>query len=152
LILQFAVGREPFKEQLIAGSLIDAELVFFESAYPLRALVKSRGETVSLTKPRTAYANVNQAIGSYAQALLQNPWLELFPALLSPITLMQAESRWFLRDTEGKGLPLSARFQQIGHLLAITGGHPFAIFGEWNGDALLPLGIWAEGKFIGLGQ
>jgi hypothetical protein len=152
LILQVAFGREPFKEQLIASSLVDAELVFFESAYPLRALVKSRGETVSLAIPQTAYANMNQVMEAYAQSLLQNPWLELFPALLSPVTLMQAESRWFLHDTEDKDLPLSARFQRIGHLLAITGGHPFAIFGEWNGDALLPLSIWTDGKFINLSQ
>lgn len=152
LILQFAFGRESFKEQLIAGSLVDAELVFFESAYPLRALLKSRGETINLAIPQTAYTNMIQVTEAYAKALSQNPWLELFPALLSAVTLIQAESRWFLRDTEGKGLPLSARFQQIGHLLAITGGHPLAIFGEWNGDALLPLGVWAEGKFISLSQ
>ncbi len=152
LILQFTYGREAFKESFIAGSLVEAELVFFESAYPLRALVKSRGETVRLAAPQTGYATMNQVIEVYAQALLQNPWLELFPVLLSSVTLRQAESRWFLCDDEEKGLLLSSRFQQIGHLLAIIGGHPFAAFGEWNGDALLPLGIWAEGRFINLSQ
>ena len=42
LILNFAHGSQPLDTSLVPGSCINAELVFFESAYPLRAIVKSQ--------------------------------------------------------------------------------------------------------------
>ena len=46
LILQYAHASQLLDASLIIGSVIEAELVFFASAYPLRALVKERGAIV----------------------------------------------------------------------------------------------------------
>ena len=34
-------------------------------------------------------------------------------------------------------------------LLALSGGYPLTVFGEWDGEAFLPLGAWVEGRFVG---
>ena len=58
--------------------------------------------------------------------------------------------RTAVRDREGRSLPLSPRFGQGWLLSALTGGYPFALFGEWNGESLQPLSLWAEGCFYGV--
>jgi hypothetical protein len=47
-------------------------------------------------------------------------------------------------------LPISTRFEQNWNLLALSGGQPMTVFGEWDGETLLPLGAMAEKKFVGL--
>src|SRR5262249_58304095 len=42
LILQFAIAGAGFGERLLPDSLIDADLAFWPSAWPLRALIKDR--------------------------------------------------------------------------------------------------------------
>ncbi len=42
LVLSFAAGNQPLDVSLVPGTGIDAELVFFPSSWPLRALVKER--------------------------------------------------------------------------------------------------------------
>ena len=36
--------------------------------------------------------------------------------------------------------------------MALSGGHPLHLFGEWDGDSLTPLAAWAEGRFYHLGM
>ena len=56
-----------------------------------------------------------------------------------------AAERFQVIDTAGRGLTLagSAHWK----LFASSGGQPVDLFGEWDGRALLPLGILAEGTF-----
>jgi hypothetical protein len=35
-------------------------------------------------------------------------------------------------------------------LIALSGGHPLTMFGEWNGQTLLPIAAWAEGRYVQL--
>jgi hypothetical protein len=56
-----------------------------------------------------------------------------------------------VRDADGYVLPLRPGFEQGWRLLALSGGHPLAAFGEWDGDHFLPLSAWAEGRFVSLG-
>jgi hypothetical protein len=35
-------------------------------------------------------------------------------------------------------------------LLALSGGYPITIFGEWNGRSLLPISAWADGRHVEL--
>jgi hypothetical protein len=54
---------------------------------------------------------------------------------------------WVLHDSAGNVLPLVPRFEAGWELLALSGGTPLALFGEWDGEALLPLSVWAEKRF-----
>ena len=78
---------------------------------------------------------------------MKNPWLERFPLTLQQVIPLHQEGKWFIRDRDANLLPISSRFERGWTLLALSGGHPVTIFGEWNGNDFYPLSIWAGEKF-----
>ncbi|TYQ26276.1 SWIM zinc finger domain-containing protein [Pseudanabaena sp. UWO310] len=149
LCLQFAHGMQPFEHNFMLGSYLEAALVFFESNYPLRAVIKTRkNSNLSLSMEEVVgQETIDIAIANYSHALVKNPWLERFPLSLQQVIPIHNEGKWFIRDRQARLLPISSRFENGWILLALSGGHPTTIFGEWNGEVFLPLSIWAEGKF-----
>jgi hypothetical protein len=77
--------------------------------------------------------------------LAAQPWQFSFGCVLHDVTLTIDGERWFVRDAKGDALPLSGRDHW--KLLAITGGHPFDMLGEWVGDVLHPLSIRFQSEF-----
>lgn len=152
LLLDFAHGEQSFEQLLLPGACLEAELVFYPSAYPLRALIKTRQESVSLSKSPPGFAGIGDAIAAYSQALAACPWLDQFPLLLQAVTPLRQGERWLVQDAQGTVLPLSDRTDPLQNwqLLALSGGHPLTLFGEWDGQSLLPLSVWAEEAFYGL--
>jgi hypothetical protein len=153
LLLEFTHGRQPFEQTLVPGTCLDAELVFYPSAYPLRALIKTRREAAFLSKMPPGYADITEAIAAYSKAFVACPWIEQFPLLLQAVVPIREGDRYRVRDTQGAVLPLVANLdpRQGWQLLALSGGHPLALFGEWDGTELLPLSVWMEDCFYELG-
>ena len=149
MILHFAHASQPLDVSWVIGSAVEAELIFFPGAAPLRALVKARFETTSGT-PKT-FAPIAAAIENYATALAANPWLERFPlALQNVIPVRMNEAQWIVCDEANHVLPLTPNFSKPWELLALSGGHPVQLFSEWNGENLLPLSVWVKGKIVRL--
>lgn len=153
LILNFAYGSQPLDTSLIPGSSIDAELVFFESAYPLRSLVKIHYDAAGRVDIMPGYSSIRDMMQAYAKALARNPWIEQFPVALQaviPVFNDDGSCRG-VRDTDGYMLStIGISYQQKWQLLALSGGHAIGIFGEWNGDRFLPLSVYAENVFLRL--
>ncbi|RRR75192.1 MAG: SWIM zinc finger family protein [Candidatus Viridilinea halotolerans] len=138
LLIEFSAGGQPLDQSLIAGSTLDAELVFYPSAAPLRALVRMRHATPTPT-PMLPGMSLYAALGNYAAALAANPWLERYPLLVGPCQLGHADAAWHLHDAEGRTLPLPPRYTEGWALAAQTGGQPCTFAGVWNGEWLVPL-------------
>lgn len=147
LILHFAVNGRPLDSSLVVGANLEAELVFYPSAYPLRALIKQRFATQSLTH-FVAAPTIDSALADYAAALAFYPWLDRFPMTLQAIVPFFEADRCWVSDGEQNALPLSTSFSATWKLLALSGGEPISIFGEWNGDCLLPLSALVEQKVV----
>jgi hypothetical protein len=148
LMLAFAAAGQPLDRSLVPGTALDAELVFYPSAYPLRALLKQRFASPGSLDRFPGYADIRAATSAYSAALARLPWLERFPIALAAALPTRDDTGWALRDAAGDALPLAPSFARGWRLMAIGGGRPLALFGEWDGTALLPLGAWAEGLFI----
>ena len=148
LILNFAHGKQPLDTSLVPGSCINAELVFFESAYALRAIVKTRQDAVTQVDTMPGYSNISNMVIEYSQALASNPWIEEFPAPMRGVIPIKQNDNWFIRDEEKRLLPLKSRFKNNWQLLAFSGGYPIDIFGEWDGEYFLPLSLSVENRFI----
>jgi hypothetical protein len=147
LALAFAAPGQPLDRSLAPGTALDAELVLAPGAYPLRALVKQRhGRPAPLDQ--APGDGIGAATQAYAAALARSPWIERFPLALAAVTPLRDGERWLVRDAEGRALPLARRFARGWRLLALSGGRPLALFGEWDGQALLPLSAWAEERFV----
>ena len=154
LLLHFAPAgavrseTKPIDPTFVPGTAFDGVLVFFPSAVPLRAIVKERTAAVDWPS-ELGYADVAEAIAATAGADARMPWLESQPVLLreaTPTTLTPSH----VRDATGRAMPLSNRFRDRWRLLAVSGGAPVPLFGEWDGEALTPLTVWGESGAVSL--
>jgi len=148
LLLDFTMSGQAPEVRFAPGTCLDAELVFYPSAYPLRASVRTWGEVAPITPPPAHHATITDLLAAHAAALACQPWLEYLPAAIQALVPYRHESGWRVRDADGCWLPLSSRFTQHWHLLAISGGEPVLLFGEWDGRCLLPLSAWIDERFI----
>lgn len=139
LCLHFAMPGQPLDASLLAGSCFEAELVYFPAAFPLRALVKVRRSPPTPLAGLPGYPDLHTASAAYAAALASDPWLAAFPLAVQNVTPLRAGEDWAVQDLAGRQLPLAARFSRGWELLALSGGRPLDLFGEWDGERLLPL-------------
>jgi len=150
LILEFAVAGQHFAVDLLPGTNMEAELIFYPSNYPLRATVNKRINTSRSVKEISGYSTSEQLLTTYADVLALNPWVEAIPAPLQTVIPLRRSERWFARDTDGRLLSLRCEASLGWKLIALSGGYPITIFGEWNGQSLLPVTAWADGRQVQL--
>lgn len=153
MILQFSMAGQPFSEHFALGSHQEAELVFWPGAYPQRAFMRSRlGDFTPLKDTLPGTDNIDTFLTSIAQALSRQPWLEHFLCVLRNVTPLCSDegNTWYLRDHEGRALPLAGNDCWL--LLALSGGHSVDLAAEWDGTLLRPLGVMANGEYALLGR
>ena len=148
LVLNYAYGNQPLDTSLMPGTVIDAELRFFESAYPLRSRVKVCNAPPTPLREMPGEESIATALFTYTKALACHPWIEQFPLTLQAMIPLRYNDGWAVRDSVGHLLSITSRFEQGWQLLAVSGGHPINVFGEWNGKDFLPLSALADDKFI----
>lgn len=144
LVLTFAHGRQPLDGSLVPGTCFQGELLFYPGTGVRRAVVESRQEAMPSTPLSTdvLHPTIEDAIAHYAQTLGQNPWGDRMPLGLRSVIPRYEEQRWWLMDSHQQVLPIASRFAHGWTLLAISGGQPCSVFGEWAGESFLPLGLW----------
>lgn len=152
MVLQYAAGGQAFESTLVTGTGFSAELIYYPGELPMRAMVKEQdGVAVPVTDLPGALP-ISQAIAGYSQALARSPWLERFPMTLAEVRPVHHAAdaevgSWSLIDSEGDSLPLSPRCDLGWHLLALSGGEPVTLFGEWDGAYLKPLSVASQDRF-----
>ena len=148
LLLDFAPAGQPLPAGAPPGSGLDAELVFYPGSTPLRALVKAEhGGRFEFPTLRPGLATAKDAYAAYAAALATNPWVGPLPVVLDAVVPVPRRD-WVLRDSSGGCLPLSPWFGAGWQLAALAGGRPVRVFGEWDGEHLLPLAVLAGGRLV----
>jgi len=152
LLLQFAFGGQGHGQQFAEAprlrTEVDAELVFYPGAHPLRAVVRELLGPAHAATDFPGHADGAAATAAYAAAIAANPWTERFPlALRDVVPVRHADGAMALRDVRGLELPLVPpvphHYYEPWHLLAVSGGRPVWAFGEWDGERLLPLSVAA---------
>jgi hypothetical protein len=155
VIMQFAPAHMPFTEVYLPGSTLTTDLRFWPGAYPLRAKVAgvavvdsptdestARGEAA--TKPAVVgYETIEAFLSAYAAGLAREPWLDHLGCVLRDVIPMRTKDHgWLARDAAGAALPLAPGDHW--YLFAISSGHPVDLMADWDGEALLPLGVTAD--------
>lgn len=150
LLLSFAPPGQPLDRSIVVGAALDADLAFFAGVAPLRALVAQRyGAPLPITA-MPGHPTLSVAIAAYADTIALNPWLERYPLPLAAVTPRREGDRWLVCDSEGRMAPLTVNPTQGWRLIALGGGGPVTLFGEWDGASLTPLSVWDEGTIIRL--
>lgn len=153
VLLQFSAAGSPFPEMFPLGSRQEADLVFWPSACPQRArLTARRGEIIPITEQLPGVDTFDAFLANVAEMLARQPWMERFLCLLRNVTPICTDKgvAWYARDKGGAALPLAKG--EYWQLLALSGGYPLDLAGEWNGEALSPLGAMADGRYFLLGR
>lgn len=151
MLLDFAWGRQGYETDWAVGTVVRGEAVFYPGAYPLRALIrKPEFSAPGLVRPK-GYRTLSALAGAYAEALAANPWLLVFPCLLDEVWPVRENGQWRARDAEFRSVPLAEAGDVCWKLLALSGGGPLQLFGEWDGERLLPLSAVSEGRIVPLG-
>ncbi|HET9504958.1 MAG TPA: DUF5691 domain-containing protein, partial [Hymenobacter sp.] len=151
LVLDFAFGSQPFATALVPQGKYAGELVFYPGLLPLRAApinLVYKGSAADATPPGQGIADL---LESYASALARQPWLRQWPAALGPVLPTPLpDGSWLLHSaTEPLALPLRIMDEDIAwQWLALSGGQPLTLFGEWDGQAYLPVICWTEDRDI----
>lgn len=140
LVLSFAVMGESLDDSLLVGTDIDAELAFYPGTPALRALVAETGRAVETTVPQGD--TVEALLDGWAAALGADPWLVNWPTVLAATRPCCVGDNWLLSDAAGHAVPIHPGFGGIWELLAVSGGHPATVAGEWTPRGLWPLTVW----------
>jgi hypothetical protein len=147
LVLQFAHGTAGFEVSLVPGTQRHSELVFYPGT-SMRALIKDGAGAAEPLVQMPGHQTVAEGMAGYSEALASCPWIERYPlALAAVVPVCQAEN-WALSDSEGYCLPLACSFVRTWELLAMSGGEPIGVFGEWDGQCLLPLSAIDSDGFV----
>lgn len=150
LLLDHAFGSAAgFPPGFAAGESVAGTLVFYPSAFPQRAL--AAGDLHTLPKKMEnwpGFPDVETFAAAYAASLGARPWLDFFPAAFPAVTPVIQAGRVLLVDAAGRGLPLAGLDSDGWKLLALGGGRPVGVFGEWDGAALRVLNVAAEGRIV----
>jgi hypothetical protein len=149
LVQEFAFGDAPFDTNFAPGQWLDADLVFYPGRYPLRAFAR-QVYGIGMTGA-TAGQTIGDSLTAYAAALAQNPWLRHFPFQLGQVWPRRYSGKWIVQEGAGSYLPLDGRFNHRWALLAVSGGRPVSVMGEWDGQAFLPLSALVDGQVVDFG-
>jgi SWIM zinc finger len=155
--------QDPDTARLRPGTELHASLHYYPGQPALRATVGERHAEPVRSATRPAGADAAALLAGYATALEQDPWLTVWPALLTGTPVPpdgtrdgaraldggRPGNRWRLLDPGGVALPLADR-DSLWTLLAVSGGHPVLVAGEWHPDGLLPLAVWHRDRAVAL--
>jgi hypothetical protein len=145
MLLDFAVGAQALGAGVPLGVQLETEVMYYPSNLPLRALVK---ETQVLETPAVVRGSgVMKALGQYAAALARLPWLERYPVCVAGVVAFDGQV-WRIQDAQHS---LVLQTEAGWQMMALSGGHEVALFGEFDGRFLLPLSIAVDGEVHLLG-
>ena len=146
MVLQFAAAMAPFGDTFAPATHFEATLAFWPSAFPLRALVHARQTVAVAWHDRLPGADSFAAcLRDTTRALGSQPWLgRLLCVVRDVVPVIGEGERWSLVDRDRAAITLGGTGRWS--LLALSGGHPIDVAGEWDGRVLRPLfaSTWPE--------
>lgn len=141
LVLQFIIRGQGAGVLLSPGMFIDAEIVYFPSVSPLRALIKEQATTNTrlpqqLFESWKAVAEAESAICSQLPVRNERPYAiqELLPVF--------HDNQWWLKDKSEDLISVGEDFAKMWKLLALSGGHSLDMVVLGKENKYQPIGVW----------
>ena len=139
-----------FEQVWQIGSSFEGDIVFYPSAYPLRAIMPS-GQPAQ-TPPFETLTGLEEMLRRRAEALAKNPWLRVFPCIIEGRVSVRDEQAFFFTDALQQQLPLQCSTKIGWQLVALTGGESYTIMSEFEGSSLTPLGICINETWLAVAE
>lgn len=139
MLLDFAARGQVLPAYAPPGCGFEAEINFYPSAWPQRALLKERTDTQKFNTLPGGVENMAAAQERYVSAAEKLPWVERIALTLRSVTPLVRDEIGLIVDSNGEALPLGADCDNAWELLALSAGQPVDLFCEFDGETLLPL-------------
>lgn len=153
LLLDFSWGDQPYERSWKPGQQFKGSVVYYPSAYPMRALVREFGRPIIADLGLKGCPSLDELGRQYSEALSLQPWLQRLPVILeNAIPLRTNDEKWVLADKRHLTLPLLCTPETGWALLSVSGGHPTSVFGEYDGATFSPLSCLSSGRLIALSE
>jgi len=147
LVLQFTVRGQGSQLSLTPGLYVQAELVFFPSVNPMRALIKRQLNTQNKNIP-TGYSGWDEVNAAQSEMYGRFPVQGEQPFIVEHLTVVPYNNQWWLRDQSSRMVPLRNADKNIWHILAISGGQPLNMVLIGNTAQVEVAGIWQEHQYL----
>ena len=138
-----------YAASLRPGQSLEAELHFYPGQPALRAVI-AEGQDGPGRPGETRAGGGGGAVPAgglaglldeWAGVLAEDPWLPCWPALVSG-TPVAASDGWRLAEPSGASVPLLTAGVDVWPMVAVSGGSPVPVAGEWSAEGLRPLTVW----------
>lgn len=141
LVLQFLIRGQGATILLTPGMYLEAELIYFPSASPLRALIKRQIGTGAVP-PRLVYDSWKAVAAAETSFGASFPVRSERPYAVSNVLPVQHAGGWWLKDSNDDLVAIREGFPGIWKLLALSGGQPLPMVVSGKEGIYEPLGVW----------
>ncbi len=149
LVLQFIVRGQGSVFSFTPGMFIQAELVFYPSVAPLRAIVK-RHITTNAKSSFTPFTNWDQVCETGTLQSSQHPVRSERPFIIRQLKPVQYNNQWWLQDAEQKMMQIKNEHKTIWKLLSMSGGDAMDMVVIGREDNYEPVGVWYNSEYLSL--
>lgn len=135
LLLEHAFAGKGFAHSWVPGIAVDASLVFYPSAAPLRAVcdAPAAGGIDRLPDGDDEWQRLAERVAAH-------PFVPVHPIVWRDAVLVHRDG--WQAVAGGRALDLAIDSADAWALQARGGGRPLHLAGEWDGDRLAPLAAW----------
>ena len=148
LVLQFIARGQFGQLALSPGMYLDAELAYFPSAVPFRAIIKNYNAVrpVDLAAIQS-YSGWQQVAGQESDLNSRLPFRSEMPFVVAGLKPVQYQKQWWLQDQEGGLCRIAPAYQNIWQLMAISGGEALTMTVIGKENEFRPLGVWHQNNY-----
>jgi len=147
LVLQFSVRGQGISFSLTPGICIDAELVFYPSVAPLRAIIKQQS-AVTNTIHIDGYNNWDAVVLAEAGINTVLPIPTERPFIVQQLTTVLYKNQWWLKDADNHLMQLPEHFPKLYNLLSLSGGKALKMTVIGRENIFEPIGVWVNNQYI----
>jgi hypothetical protein len=147
--LAYAIAGQPLEPGLPPGARTEATVALYPGSLPHRVLIAERHDQGRPLGPLPGAGSWDEALSAAAEVLAVDPWADVLPLAVRSVTVLPtggAAGTWLLRDNVGRAVSMRASGPGQWRLLALSGGAPVDVAGEWDGFAFTPQAAARAGR------
>lgn len=146
LVLQFLIRGQGGQLNLMPGVFVQAELVYYPSVVPLRAIVKRQmnAEKTQQYKGFINWQQVAEAETAYSSAL---PFRSERPFIIEQVRPVIYNQQWWLQDSNNTLMSIKSGFKNIWKLLSLSGGQALNVAVVGKEKMYEPIGAWYNDEY-----
>ncbi|MGB8193787.1 MAG: SWIM zinc finger family protein, partial [Chitinophagaceae bacterium] len=146
LVLQFFVRGQGAQYILTPGLYVQAELVYFPSVLPLRAVIKQQLSTNAVLQHK-GFPNWQEVMDAETVAGSRLPFHNERPYIINQVKPVEYEKQWWLQDADNRLMRIKDDFRNMWKLLALSGGEALNVAVVGKEKVYEPVGVWYQDEY-----